>query len=415
MKRSPKGLGSITELQSGKWRVKVPVGKGTNGATRYKTKDCATKTEARRWQKEFIALREQQQLVAGPRTTFKNFATEVLLTPSDQVRARTHDGYFRNLSTHVFPVLGSKPLDAIRPWDLELLLKDLRKRRSASTVNNVRTAMSKVFKLALRHELVLSNPVLRTEKAKRSEFEPTQVKLPWSREEAQHAIKCAEGTSMELTLVLLLSTGMRRGEALGLQWSDIDFEHCTVSIERSVHRESIIQKDGSRISQVVVTPPKTAQSRRVNQLTLPAIDVLRRHQLEQQLGLTEDGATLRTPEFIFTNSKGGLLDESKLSRLYKKFCEDNGVRHIRMHDLRHTFATMLIDDDARNIGAVSKALGHSSMSITLDVYGKTTRAESQAITRMGELLFPDRAITPESHEVPPEIFVMENRRYRNAG
>jgi len=275
--------------------------------------------------------------------------------------------------------------------------------------------MSKVFKLALRHELVLSNPVLRTEKAKRSEFEPTQVKLPWSREEAQHAIKCAEGTSMELVLVLFLSTGMRRGEALGLQWGDMDFEHCTVSIERSVHRESIIQKDGSRISQVVVTPPKTTQSRRVNQLTLPVIDVLRRHQLEQQLSLAEDGATLQTPQFIFTNSKGGLLDESKLSRLYKKFCEDNGVRHIRMHDLRHTFATMLIDDDARNIGAVSKALGHSSMSITLDVYGKTTRAESQAITRMGELLFPDRAITPESHEVPPEVFVMENRRYRNAG
>ena len=95
--------------------------------------------------------------------------------------------------------------------------------------------MSKVFNVAMRHELVLNNPVRRTEKFKRSEFEPTQVKPPWSKEEAQYALKCAEGTQMELFLTLVLSTGMRRGEALGLMWSDIDFEHNTVSIERSVH------------------------------------------------------------------------------------------------------------------------------------------------------------------------------------
>jgi len=123
---------------------------------------------------------------------------------------------------------------------------------------------------------------------------------------------------MEPFLTLVLSTGMRRGEALGLMWSDIDFEHNTVSIERSVHRESITQRDGSRIGEIVVTPPKTAQSRRVNQLTLPVIDVLRRHQIEQQISfnaLERDSC----PEYVFTNSVGTLLDESKLSYRYRKF------------------------------------------------------------------------------------------------
>ena len=106
MKRSAKGLGTITQLPSGKWRVKVPVGKTAKGATRYRSKDCATKTEARLWQQQLITLRQQQQLLPGPKTTFKSFATELFLTPSDQVRARTNDGYFRNLSLHVFPVLG---------------------------------------------------------------------------------------------------------------------------------------------------------------------------------------------------------------------------------------------------------------------------------------------------------------------
>jgi len=415
MKRSTKGLGSVTQLPSGKWRVKVPVGRSSRGTTLYRTKDCATKSEARSWQKQLIALREQQQLVAGPKTSFRTYATELLLTPSDQVRARTHDQYYRNLCNHVFPVLGGRALDDIKSWDIESLLKQLRKVRSASTVNNVRIAMSKVFSAAERHGLVLSNPVRRTEKAKRSEFEPTQVKLPWSQEEAQHVLRCAEGTTIELFLVLVLSTGMRRGEALGLKWSDIDFAAGTVSIERSVHRESIIQKDGSKIARTVVTPPKTAQSRRVNQLTLPVIDVLRRHQIEQQLGTSvrEDGH--RNIEYVFTNTVGGILDESKLASRVRKFFQKNGIRPIRIHDMRHTFATMLINDDPKNIAAVSKALGHSSMSITLDIYGKTTRVESQAITRMGELLFPTRAITSGQPLSTPEVFIMENRRYKSAG
>jgi len=415
MKRSTKGLGSVTQLSTGAWRVKVPIGKTASGVTRYRTKECATKSEARNWQRQLIALREQQKLVAGPRTSFRTFATEYLLAPSDHVRARTHDQYYRNLCNHVYPILGHRNLNDIRPWEIEALLKQLRKTRSASTVNNVRIAMSKVFSAAERHELVLNNPVRRTEKAKRSEFEATQVKLPWSREEAQYALKCAEGTSMELFLVLILSTGMRRGEALGLKWSDIDLDLCTVSIERSIHRESIIQRDGSTIAQTVVTPPKTAQSRRVNQLTLPVIDVLRRHQLEQQLvNLNgENGAS--ASGYIFTNSIGGSLDESKMANRFRKFCRDNAIRQIRIHDMRHTFATMLINDDPRNIAAVSKALGHSSMSITLDIYGKTASVESQAIRRMGELLFPDRVIFSSQTPVSPEVFVMENRRYKNAG
>jgi hypothetical protein len=76
---------------------------------------------------------------------------------------------------------------------------------------------------------------------------------------------------------------------------------------------------------------------------------------------------------------------------------------------------MLIEDDARNIAAVSKALGHSSMSITLDIYGKTSRVESQAITRMGELLFPNRDITGTAEKAEPDVFVMSKSRFMNAG
>ena len=412
MKRAPKGLGSVSRLQNGRWLVKVPVGKTAQGATRYKSKIVGTKSEAKKWQNKFIALREQQQLVAGPRVTLKDYAVEVLLSPSDRVRARTLDGYYRNIRNHVLGRLGNKSLSDIQTRDVEALLKELRRTHSASTVNNVRIALSKVFTIAERHGLVLVNPVSKTEKAKRGEFEKTNVRVPWSVEEAQRALECASGQDMELFITLGLSTGMRRGEMLGLQWKDVDFESGTVSIERSIHRESIIQLDGSRRSEVVITPPKTAKSRRVNNLTLPVLDLLHRYRLEQEIAFSHCEVK---PLFVFTNRKGDPLDESKLSYRYRKFLKQNGLRYIRIHDLRHTFATILVTDDARNIAAASKALGHSSLAITLDVYGKTAQVETQATKRIGELLYPDRDRIVISPSVEPPIPGFGSNWYKSAG
>ena len=412
MKRAPKGLGSVSLLQNGRWLVKVPVGKTAQGATRYKSKVLGTKSEAKRWQNKFIALREQQQLIAGPRLTLKDYAAEVLLTPSDRVRARTLDGYYRNLRNHVLNRLGNKTLADIQTRDVEALLKELRRTLSASTVNNVRIALSKVFSIADRHGLVLVNPVSKTDKAKRGEFEKTNVRLPWSVEEAQRALACASGHDLELFITLGLSTGMRRGEMLGLQWKDIDFEAGTVSIERSIHRESIIQIDGSRHSEIVITPPKTAKSRRVNNLTLPVLDLLHRYRLEQEIAFSQREPK---PQFIFTNRNGDPLDESKLSYRYRKFLKENGLRYIRIHDLRHTFATILITDDAKNIAAASKALGHSSLAITLDVYGKTAQVETQATKRIGELLYPDRERILISPSVELPIQGLAANWYKSAG
>lgn len=167
MKRALKGNGSITQLPSGKWLVKIPVGRNAKGATRYLSKTLELKSEARRWQSSMLAQRENQTLVAGPRQTLRQYATEVLLNTNDRIADRTRDGYYRNLRKHVFPELGSRPLLEIKPQELERLLTHIRSKYSASTVNNVRTALSKVFSTAVRHELVLFNPVARTQKAKR--------------------------------------------------------------------------------------------------------------------------------------------------------------------------------------------------------------------------------------------------------
>ncbi len=335
MTRGPKGYGSITRLHNGKWLVKIPVGKSDNGRTRYRTSTCITKSEANRKRMALMHLRESQMLVAGPRLSFRDYSREVLLNPNDRVSNRTRDGYFRSLEKHVFNVLGGKPLTEISSQELEDLFRRLRARYSASTVNNVRTALSKVFSTALRHDLVKFNPVTRTEKARRGEFDNSQVRPPLSVEEIQAILKAAQGTSFEAFFTLILGTGMRRGEVLGLKWSDIDFEIGTVSIERTIHRESIIQLDGSTCSAVVVRPPKTSQSRRVNQLPPPVLDALIRHQMEQEVARQMAGEDWENSNYVFTHDYGGPLDESNFYKRYLRFFKDNQLRRVRIHDLRH--------------------------------------------------------------------------------
>lgn len=398
MKREPKGNGSVSALPTGRWLVKVPVGKTEKGTTRYVTKTCETKAVARRWQSSLLAQRESHELRAGPRQTFKQYAEEVLLNRNDHMSDRTRDGYFRSLRKHVFPTLGSRVLTEVRPQELEQLFSRLRRNRSASTVNNVRVAVSKVFAVAVRHELVVFNPVSRTEKAKRSEYEKTQVRVPWSVDEVRAVIAAAKETPMEPFVTLSLATGARLGEVLGLRWSDINFELQTVSIERTIHRESITQRDGTRVRGVVVKPPKTASSRRVNQLTPPVLDVLRRLELEQRLDRAAVGEMWNEDHYVLTSETGGPLDESNHRKRYKKFLAENGIRYIRIHDLRHTFATVLIEDNPGQLASVSKALGHSNIGITMDTYAKTARVETKATSRMSEILFPNR-------EVAKPIFV----------
>jgi len=315
------------------------------------------------------------------------------------------------LRTHVFPVLGANVLREINSRQIESLLGEIRKKKSAGTVNNVRVALSKVFAEALRHQLVPLNPVALTKKAKQAETEPPKVCLPWTKEEVAQALNAALGTSMEVPLTLAIALGVRRGELLGLRWQAINFEFGTVSIEETIHRESLIQRDGSTIARVVVGPPKTASSRRVNQLSRPVLDLLRRHQMEQEIQKLSAGDKWEETGYVFTNEFGGPLDESKFSYRYRAFLKKNNLRPIRIHDIRHTFATLLIEDDPGQLASVSKALGHSSIAITMDVYANTAKVDTKATSRMSEILFPSYGkITPITVTQPTKSNAPNNWR-----
>jgi len=405
MSRQRKGMGTITQLKNGRFMVKVPVGKDARGKTRYVTKKVATKSEAVQVQKRLLSEREQQFLHAGPRTTFRQLAEDILFTPTDKIQVRTQDGYFRTLRKHVFPKIGSKPIVDIRVTDVDRILSEIRKTHAAGTTNNVRVAMSKVFSEAVRQEYRFDNPVAKTRKSKRGLFEKTNVQVPWSEAELQSFVQASAKSTQGGLFLLLAATGLRVGEALGLKWEDLNLDMQAAVIMRSISRVSLIQPDGTSVSSILVKPPKTVGSQRVIRLIPEVVSALRFQEVTQSFQRQEAGEKWVEEGWVFANKIGGSLDYNNVRRTYTKFIESNKLRYIRMHDIRHTFATRLIERDSAALPEVSKALGHSSVAITMNVYASTARISDKAFASMSDILYPSAEPVPEFKTIDNEIVV----------
>ena len=186
---------------------------------------------------------------------------------------------------------------------------------------------------------------------------------------------------MQDYLKLALGLGMRQGEVLGLQWSDIDFGEGILPVQRTISYDSILQKDGRSRYTLSIEPPKTRNSRRDLKLSEEVLTMLR-ERLGDQLSNEH-----KAPNYVFHCANGNPLSASSVRKQYRNLIREHGLRYVRMHDLRHSFATILLDQDGGNLSGVSRALGHSSIAVTLDVYGQSAGVADQATAKMDDILY----------------------------
>lgn len=197
--------------------------------------------------------------------------------------------------------------------------------------------------------------------------------LAWDPYEARTFIKYAAGEHDEPLWMLLLSTGLRRGEALGLRWSDVAETHLEV-------KQALIVVDGK----VMLSEPKTKTSRRAVALSPPARAALRRQRLVQEEDREAAGSAWKDSGLVFTNSLGGFLHPSNLRRPFDRACKAAAVRRLRIHDLRHSFATIALDQGVHP-KLVQEMLGHTSIEMTLGIYSHTTsELHASAADKIGE-------------------------------
>jgi integrase len=256
---------------------------------------------------------------------------------------------------HINPAIGEIQLKKLTSTHILSLLKRMRESgQSARSQQQARALLSVALQDAERNDLISTNPVkrVRSPQVKRIEIDPLTIN------EVKRLISTYAGTYLEARLHIALICGLRQGEALGLTWDDIDFENQTMKIHKQVQ---VVNR------QQVFTNLKTDKSRRVIALTSETTMALKSHRrlIEQQIlraeGQWEEG------NLVFPNEMGSFRSPAIDYADWKKALKLCGIQKKRLHDARHTAATLMYSQGV-GIETISRALGHSTSAITSKLY-----------------------------------------------
>jgi len=374
------GEGSIYQRASDKrWLGAVTIGVAPNGRPRRKIVSAKSRAEAVKKMRQL-----QRQLDDGlpsPDTTLT--VTQLVDRWLDdvnrhQVATSTAKNYRAMAEHHIKPALGKKKAASLTTSDVDRFLsKKTDEGLSVSTVRRIRNVLSQALDQGIRWDLVVRN-VAKLSRSPRG-VRPEGRSL--SPDQAKQLLNALQGHRNEALYALMLSTGLRRGEALGLQWRDFDEENGILLIRRALTRD-----DG----QLVTKDTKTLKSRRAVNLPSTLRRQLTSHRAEQNAERLRLGKSWTNSGHIFTTSVGTPIDPRNMYREFREICREAGIGDWHPHELRHSAASLMLAQGVK-IQVVSEVLGHSSIRMTADVYGHILDPDRQtAADAMGSLLWDER-------------------------
>ena len=246
-------------------------------------------------------------------------------------------------------------LAKLRPHHVQSVLDGMIADGAApASVLQAHRVLSAALTQAVRWQLVSMNPcaALRPPRPERA-----RLQVPTS-EQVRTILDAARGKVYEVPLTLAATTGARRGEVLGLHWSETDLDAGLVRITTTLQKVN---------GTATFVDPKTARSRRTISLPPSTVALLRRHRKEQVERRVLLGAAWVDSDLVVDRGDGTYLDPDTLGHAFSRLARDVGLPGVRLHDLRHSFASMLLASGV-NVKVVSEALGHASSSFTLDTY-----------------------------------------------
>ena len=301
---------------------------------------------------------------------------------STGVRSYTCQEYQNIVVNRLIPALGNHPLGQLQPSHLQSLYSRLlRKGRrdgkgglSPKTVGNTHRIMSEALSHAVRWGLVGRNVALAIDppRSRKKEMEVL------SAEKIHALLEASRGTQYFAPIHLALFTGMRRSEVLGLRWSDVDLPLAAISVNRVLH----VLKGG----RVVFEEPKSARSRRNIPLTPESAMVLRGHREKQERDAAMLGHQVSDEDLVFAQADGRPMLPNSLTHAYLRIARRVGIHGVRLHDLRHTHASLMLKQGVHP-KIVSERLGHANIAITLDTYSHVMPGlQAEAAKRFDEVL-----------------------------
>lgn len=378
-KKRANGEGNIRKRSDGRWEGRYTAGYNPQTGKRI-IKNVLGKTQAEVKAKLAKALEDSKELdiVRTDEYTVAEWLRlwyELYAEPN--VRPTTAASYRRNIELHVIPHIGDIKLNRLTSRELQKFYKDLlengrlreaQKEKnpglSNSTVRGIHMMLHNALDRAVRERLILRNP---TEDCIIPKLEKKEMKI-LRPEDIKAYLAAAERRGVLPMFYLELVSGVRKGELVALLWDDLDIEHRTISVSKQA-----LSRPGGEI---VVNRPKTENSIRAISIPQEAVDLL-----------VEEHQKHPDNPYMFPSPKTGeMYYPDSVVNLHKKLLQDAGLGHIRFHDLRHTFATMALQNGV-DVKTVSAMLGHYDAGFTLRTYTHATRQmQEEAAEKMGSFM-----------------------------
>ena len=377
-KRRASGEGSIRKRKDGRWEGRYVAGHDANGKPIRRNVLGKTQAEARAKLRLAIEAAETLDVArAGEYTVEKWVRTWYELYSKPNIREKTQAYYETFINRHIIPILGGIKLEKLTGRDIQRMYNEVRAHgrirtaqkdsnpgMSASYVRGLHMMTHNCLNRAVKERLILRNP---TEDCIVPKVEKQEMKI-LKPEDIGAYLKEADRRGVMAMFYLELCTGLRKGELTALLWEDLNVEAKTISVSK--------QAVGVKGGGVKITRPKTETS--IRRITIPqqVVDLL-----------TAEHEKHPDSPYLFTSPvTGKMYHPDSIVNLHKKNLKGAGLEHIRLHDLRHTFATLALQNGV-DIKTVSGMLGHYDAGFTLRTYTHATdRMQEQAAATMGALI-----------------------------
>lgn len=367
-----------------KYYVVIPIKDPVTGEEKQKWfSGYKTKKEAQDARIEIVSKINNNNFVIPKKLTVKEYLESWFKTYVEpNLSPTTVQGYKVNIFHHMIPYIGGIQLQQLKAVNIQEMYNTLKEKGridgkkglSSTSIRYVHRVLREALQHAVQQQLLPRNIADDITLPQAKKYKPKVYKP----EEIATLLQCVKNTEYETAIHLAALLGLRRGEVLGLKWSDVDFKNKSITIQRQLlpTTKGIIFKD-----------PKTEDSIRTIALSERLVDILKKEKIKQKKQKLLLGKDYHDNDLICCKDNGEMFHPSSFSHDFAKILKQNNMEHIRFHDLRHSAATNMLNANIP-IKLASNILGHSSVTITMDIYSHViNEKQKEAIETLDKSIF----------------------------